>query len=283
MEAFALTASLRSIAHTLGGNIAGRNSVLCPGPGHSRKDRSLKVTFRVDGTFSVTSFAGDDWQQCKDYVRERLGLPDDWHRQPANDDRPVIFLREREDDEPARIRTALQRWEHSGTIAGTLAEKYLASRGLAYGGDAIRYRANDRTMVALMTDAVTAEPTGVHVTYLDGAGRKITRKMYGRAGGAVVRLSADEDVYYGLGIGEGIETCLATGFAPIWACLSAGTMERFPVLAGIDAITIFADRDHAGMSAANACGRRWHEANKEVEIVAPSEIGADFADEMEAA
>ncbi|ACI93262.1 virulence-associated protein E [Afipia carboxidovorans OM5] len=275
--------SLHNLADALGGDVISNRCILCPGPAHSRKDRSLKVKFRPDGTFSVTSFAGDDWRECKDFIRERLGLPSDWKRQPANDDKPIIRLRERDDDEPARIRSALMRWEHAIPIAGTLAERYLASRGLTYNGDAIRYRVNDRSMVALMTDAITAEPTGVHCTYLDADGRKTGRKMYGRARGAVVRLSADDDVTLGLAIGEGIETALATGFTPIWACLSAGTMQNFPVLSGIECLTIFADRDHAGMSAANACGRRWHQAEKEIEIVAPSEIGADFADEMEAA
>lgn len=270
--------SLRNLADTLGGDVISKRYVLCPGPGHSRNDRSLKVKFSSDGTFTVTSFANDDWRECKDYVRQRLGLPADWRRQPANDDKPVIRLRERDDDEPARIRSALLRWERATPIAGTLAERYLASRGLTYSGNAIRYRANDRTMVALMTDIVTAEPTGVHCTYLDQGGRKIERKMRGRAGGAVVRLSGDEDVTLGLGIGEGIETCLATGFAPIWACLSAGTMSVFPVLAGIDCLTIFADNDATGIRAANTCGERWHAAGREVTIAAPPALGADFAD-----
>src|SRR4051794_5538421 len=97
--------SLASIAHALSGNVVS-GYVLCPGPNHSKRDRSLKVKFKSDGSFTVTSFAGDDWQRCKDYVRERLGLPNDWRREPANDNVPVIHLREREDDEPARIRTA---------------------------------------------------------------------------------------------------------------------------------------------------------------------------------
>lgn len=277
--------SLRSIAAALGGSVAGRDSVLVPGPGHSRKDRSLKVVFRDDGAFTVTSFADDDWRQCKDYVRERLGLPNDWQREPSNDNVPVIRLRDRDDEEhrDRTTRDGLLRWKAAVPIAGTLAERYLSFRGLQYSGDALRYRANDRTMVALMTDVVTGEPRGVQAIYLDQDGRKIERKMRGPSGGAVVRLSPDDTVEHGLAIGEGIETCLATGFTPIWACLSANTMKAFPVLGGIDCLTIFADRDHAGMSAANACGRRWHEAAKEVEIVAPSEIGADFADEAEAA
>lgn len=273
-----ISANIRSIAHALGGDLISGEYVLCPGPGHSRADRSLRVKFKSDGSFSVTSFASDDWRECKDYVRQRLGLSNDWHREHANDNTPVIRLRERDDDEPARIRSALGRWNVSVSIAGTLAERYLASRGLSYSGDAIRFRVNDRSMVALMTDAVTAEPCGVHCTFLDRDGRKLDRKMYGKAKGAVVRLSADEDVEYGLGIGEGLETCIATGFTPIWACLSAGTMTAFPVLAGIQCLSIFADNDHAGMNAANVCAQRWHKADREVEIVAPSETGADFAD-----
>jgi hypothetical protein len=271
--------SLRSIAAALGGQIAGRDSFLCPGPGHSRRDRSLKVKLKADGSFSVTSFAGDDWKLCKDFIRDKLGLPNDWHREPANDNNPVIRLCERTDDEPARIRSALGRWEASVPISGTLAETYLASRGLTYSGDAIRFRENDRTMVALITNAITAEPCGVHCTYLNQEGHKTGRKMYGRAAGAVVRLSDDTDVHYGLGVGEGIETCLATGFTPIWATLSAGTLAAFPVLSGIDCLSIFADNDESrtGLTAAKMCAERWHAADHEAIVRIPVEVGADYA------
>jgi putative DNA primase/helicase len=274
--------NIRSIAAALGGKAKGRNRVLCPGPGHSRNDRSLKVIFRDDGTFSVTSFANDDWQSCKDYVRERLGMPNDWRvgKEPANDSQPAIHLREQDDDDlPGRIRSALKRWDASGPVAGTLAETYLASRKLFYSGKALRFRPNDRSIVALMTDAVTAEPCGVHVTYLDAEGSKTGRKMYGKAKGAVVRLSPGEDVHYGLAIGEGIETCMAAPFRPIWACLSAGGIRDFPVLSGITALTIFADNDASGtgLAAAKACAERWHAADREVFITIPNETGVDFA------
>ena len=64
----------REIARALGGEVVGRNILLCPGPGHSPRDRSLQVTLAPDGVL-VHSFAGDHWQDCRDYVRERLGLP----------------------------------------------------------------------------------------------------------------------------------------------------------------------------------------------------------------
>jgi hypothetical protein len=279
--------NVRSIAATLGGK-AFRDSVLAPGPGHSRKDRSLHIRFKPDGTFTVNSYAGDDWRICKDYVRERLGLSSDWRRKPANDNTtPTINLRAPDEDTDLlyRVRSALRRWETAAPIAGTLAECYLASRGLSYSGDAIRYRANDRSMVALMTDAISNAPCGVHVTYLDPEGCKIGRKMYGRARGAVVRLSLDKDITLGLAIAEGIETALAAPFRPVWACLSAGTMAAFPVLAGVEYLTVFADNDASGtgIKAAKACAERWHGARRGATIHIPTETGIDFADFAEAA
>src|SRR5215213_8094017 len=67
---------LRSIARALGGEVVGRQ-VLCPGPGHSPRDRSLSVRLepRAPGGILVHSFANDDALTCKDFVRSRLNLP----------------------------------------------------------------------------------------------------------------------------------------------------------------------------------------------------------------
>jgi hypothetical protein len=67
--------SLKSIAHILGGEVKG-NQALVPGPGHSRKDRSLSITISGSGDdIVVHSFASDDPIECKKYVREKCGLP----------------------------------------------------------------------------------------------------------------------------------------------------------------------------------------------------------------
>jgi hypothetical protein len=60
----------------MGGEVSG-DQVRAPGPGHGPKDRSLsiKVTASAPSGFLVHSFAGDDPIHCKDYVREKLGLP----------------------------------------------------------------------------------------------------------------------------------------------------------------------------------------------------------------
>jgi hypothetical protein len=72
-----MTVHLRSWARALGGDVSGRG-VICPGPGHSARDRSLSVmpsATAPDG-FLVHSFSGDDPIACKDYVRAKLGQPE---------------------------------------------------------------------------------------------------------------------------------------------------------------------------------------------------------------
>src|SRR5438270_11928864 len=72
-----MTTQLRSWAQALCGDVSG-NGVICPGPGHSARDRSLSVTPSVTAPsgFLVHSFAGDDPIACLDYVRAKLGLPE---------------------------------------------------------------------------------------------------------------------------------------------------------------------------------------------------------------
>jgi hypothetical protein len=68
--------SLQSLAHLLGGVVC-NGQVRAPGPRHSPKDRSLSVRLdpaAPDG-FLVYSFAEDDPIICRDYVREKCGLP----------------------------------------------------------------------------------------------------------------------------------------------------------------------------------------------------------------
>jgi hypothetical protein len=125
-------------------------------------------------------------------------------------------------------------------------------------------------MVALMRDLLTDEPCGIHRTFLDDDGLKIERRMLGRAKGACVKVTPDADVTHGLCICEGIEDALSlviSGVAPVWAALSAGAIAEFPVLAGIEAFTIFADADETGLSAAMKCAGRWRESGAVVTIV----------------
>ena len=105
--------------------------------------------------------------------------------------------------------------------------------------------------------------------------------MLGRAAGACVKLSADEDVSIGLHVAEGIETalaCMAMGIRPMWVAMSANGISKFPVLAGIEALTVFADHDATGVAAAAECASRWDGAGKDVTRIIPALEGSDFAD-----
>jgi len=87
--------NLRSAAIALGGEISA-GQILCPGPGHSHSDRSLAV--KLDGADVVVhSFANDDPITCKDFIRQKLGLPK-W--QPESADDPAASMRVRASRKP---------------------------------------------------------------------------------------------------------------------------------------------------------------------------------------
>jgi putative DNA primase/helicase len=191
-------------------------------------------------------------------------------------------------------------WGEAVRPAGSLAERYLRGRGLDIpAGAPLRFhpacpRGAERwpAMLALMTEPITGHPCGVHRTFLarDGGGKappgprgEAAKMMAGGAG--VVRLVPDEEVGSGLGLAEGIETALAVeqgfGWRPVWAATSAPAIRTFPVLSGIECLTIFADADDggAGRAAAVACAARWADAGRGARICA-APGGEDFADTM---
>jgi hypothetical protein len=110
----------------------------------------------------------------------------------------------------------------------------------------------------------------------------------GPIAGAAIKLSGHDEVECSLHVGEGVETVLAAmalGFKPAWALGSAGAIRAFPVLGGIDCLTIFVDHDNpdrngrqAGHEAAWECSERWMAVRREVRCVVPRRLGADMAD-----
>tara|TARA_R100000365_G_C2732580_1_gene62550 strand:+ start:47 stop:838 length:792 start_codon:yes stop_codon:yes gene_type:complete len=245
----------------------------------------------ADG-FTVYSHAGDDWRECKDFVRSRLGAD----HKPAM---PIHGTLQREvPDRSDRKREAARIWRTSFKLAGSPAQAYLERRlkgrslpPAVLGGGALRWNPEERrggaigAMIALMTDPKTGKPTGIHRTYITPSldnvrspdGRSM-RLMLGPKG--VVRLWPDEEVSTSLSIGEGIETVIAgaieLGRAPAWAALDAGNLERFPVLSGIEGLTIFVDHDVSGtgQGAARTCALRWFEATGiKANLVTPTQPG----------
>ena len=178
------------------------------------------------------------------------------------------------DDEKARLAAAQRLWREAAPLPGTLGETYfvkhrkLEIRQLEL-GHVLRWHPGVEAVIALMTDAITGASLGIHRTFLGPDGAKRDRKMLGPQG--VLRLSPDDVVTTGLGIAEGIEDAIAillSGWQPVWAATCAGAISKFPILE-IQALTIFADADPAGMRAAEICRDTWLAAGREVAIASP--------------
>jgi Toprim domain-containing protein/CHC2-type zinc finger protein len=133
-------------------------------------------------------------------------------------------------------------------------------------------------IIGVMTDIVTAEPTGaISRTYLSPGGTKVGKaKTLGSPRG-IIRLSPDDEVLEGLFIAEGIETALTGmanfGFRPTWSTGDRMLMADFPILNGIEALNIIVDIDKSGdgEKAAQKARDRWLEAGREVNWILPKD------------
>jgi hypothetical protein len=302
---------IRAVARALGGDVVGRDAVIAPGPGHSRKDRSLSVRL-VNGDFVVHSHAGDDWQTCKDYVRERLGWPS-WQPGDGRDrrvalsrvesfDRAVIDAeserRERTEDDLKRIAHAAAIWNNGADPRGTPAEKYVTARKLVLSDDlaGVVLRFNPRTpwrnentgqtdripcLIAAFRSIDDDSITGIHRIRLDQPERwpKADRRMLGIVHRAAVKLDPRGSILH---IGEGVETCMAAhqlGYAPAWALGSVGMISKFPLIDGVELLRVLGETGEASAGAIKIVGRRYHAAGRKIEIVMP-DVGSDLNDEL---
>jgi putative DNA primase/helicase len=188
--------------------------------------------------------------------------------------------RSKADDPDAQSRLALAHrlWSEGLSIKNTPAQTYferhrkLDVRSLDL-DHTLRWHPRAHAVIARMIDPVSGQARGVHRTFLGSSAEKINRKMLGPAG--VVAIASFDMVTLGIGLTEGIEDGIAvilSGWQPIWAATSAGAISRFPVLQGVDALTIFADADPPGMRAAEACQEVWRAAGCEVVIAEPRRL-----------
>jgi putative DNA primase/helicase len=197
-----------------------------------------------------------------------------------------------EADDANRIRSALQIWAGVLSLRGTLAERYLAQRGISVPEEALdvigfhpRCPLRGTTapaLIALIQDITTGEPVGVHRRPLTPSAAAAGPPMsLGPKSDGVIRLSPA--ISTELTIGEGIETSLAgmmLGSGPTWSVLDAGGISNFPVLESVQHLSILVDHDVSGTGqrAAAACRDRWLVAGKRVRLVMPGTPGQDIND-----
>ncbi len=240
------------------------------------------------------SFAGDSWQECKEYVREKLyGV--------KSTGRTCNHLAKRQVSNVDKRGAAMDIWNRSEALQNTPAERYLSNRlskqllpDCLHVSNALRFSAEQKlagaigALVALMRDPITTTPTGVHLTYLNQhagnlrLGGRNLRGFRGYAG--VVCFGSSDEMPEELGIAEGLETALAASVLnlglKVWPTLSTAGLAKFPPLNGVKRLTIFADNDRngAGLDAARRAARAWHQVGALVEVKMPAERGMDWND-----
>jgi hypothetical protein len=291
-----VTASLENI---LGRLLTGNRVLAPgPGHSEDDRSLSVWPAKNDDG-FTVKSFAGDDRQACIAHIRslldpeKRAALTALGAALPERDDKnareiadplaPGWYGRwmatkaEGPRAAPAETVRAREIWDACVSPAKTIVEVYLwQERHLDLpqdiAGSVLRFHPecpwkDELTkrvlrvpcMIAAMRDIETDEIVAIQRTRLSPVGQKIDRRMLGPAGGAAVKLDADDTVTRGMCIGEGAETCLTAlhlGLRPVWALGSKDQIAKFPVLNGVESLTILAEPD--AEAKVTECAERWH-------------------------
>jgi hypothetical protein len=221
-----------------------------------------------------------------DYVASIIG-----HEKTRPMSRTSADHRDLKEDQWRNRWRALALWQEAIPIVETIAIRYVANRrlldqALAIDTTVVRFHpfcpfgaVRYPCLLALMRDVRTNEPCAIQRTALTKAGEKIDRMTLGPKSRAAIKLSADEDVTMGLTVGEGLETVLSAmqlGFGPAWV----GNVRAFPVLSGIECLTILVDNDESGTGqrAALECSGRWTSAGREAFRVIPDRCGDDMND-----
>lgn len=296
---------LRDFVMRCGGELVnGGREARVPGPGHSKRDRSLSLRLSEDGRVIFHDFSG---KHSFLEVKAHLGLADADSFTPNKAEREAE--RRRRDAENARLdleklNFCASVWEGTLPTDGTVVERYLLSRGLSLDCGDVRFhpaaprvvpwnRTDDDpapppphpAMVCLARNA-RREARGLHITFLNSKGQKAfghrSRIMAGPMIGTSLQTAPiGRDGI--LAIAEGLET--AGSFAllegvPTWAAFSTSGIRGFEVPYAVRKLIIAADNDAngAGLQAANDLAERAR-SRCSVEIRAPGKVG-DWNDVM---
>jgi DNA primase len=198
------------------------------------------------------------------------------------------------------LRKARAIWDPAQPLPGTLADVFLAWRGLSLPprlAAALRFvpgcehpwtRTRQPAMVALIA-GVDGEMIGLHRTYLRSDGRdkaevEPQRAVLGRRKGGAVRLGTVNPKRE-LIVAEGIETTLSVMAAyefeaPGWAALCAEGIESLQLPGEAKKLLIAADHDRNGVGerCARAASDRFRREGRGVRLWRPPEPGTDAND-----
>ena len=286
------TSLAETIVTNLGGDWHERKGFgLCPGPGHSKGDRSLIIAPHKDNPEDVFvfSFSGDDVLALKKKWREggllpRFGRSELIEIKSAKG-KAASPKSNADDADNAEERREKARWLYNqcSPAGGSVVQKYLHSRRIALDpfprqiGYLPARPPRYPHPAMLVPFGLPDEPEpgvyrtpreriqGVLLTYLkpDGGGKADidpTKRMIGRPLGAPLALIPPNDGL-GLLIAEGVETALSGHVLTGLGCWAAGSAGFLPALADavpafVECVTVATEDDPAGRRGAEELARR---------------------------
>lgn len=196
-------------------------------------------------------------------------------------------------DRLAKIERTLDEATEPGVV-----ERYLRGRGLSVippilqGHRALPYFDGDGVFIGRYPAVIVpiAAPDGrlvsVQRVFTDRslAERKKMMPPAGTVKGGAARLFEPADE---IGVGEGVETCIAAHELfgmPVWAALTEGGVQAFQPPPGVRRVIIYGDNDanFVGQMAAYALAKRLSLAGLTAEVVLPPDAGTDWLDALNA-
>ena len=190
---------------------------------------------------------------------------------------------------------ALELWSEARPIAGTAAQSYLRSRGLAIGSSELRFHPRTRhgprpftelrpAMIAAVRDEHGL--VAIHRTFIEPHGRGLAaignpRCGLGRFGSGAVRLGGTGPR---LGLAEGIETALSASILfgiPCWATLGAERFRTVAIPPEVEELVLFLDHDRGGRKA-EALALGAFARMRRIEAFHPDRVGDDWNDVLRA-
>ncbi len=281
----------QSLTHALGGKwYGGYGLAFCP-THENRQTPALSLKDGDEGKLLVHCFAGCDGAGVLAALRARGLIVVDGDRQL--DPREVEQRRtEKKAQDRRRTEQARRCWHEAGSVANTLAERYLWARGITCDlPPTLRFHPNcwhgpTAAKVPALVSAVSIDRkvVGAHRTYLSEPGAKAfgqeSKMMLGRCAGGAVRLSGGPGP---LVVAEGVETALSLLSAlpdanpRVWAALSTSGMAGLILPRAPGEMVLAPDGDAAGRKAANKLAARATSAGWRVRIMRCPD-GSDWND-----
>lgn len=298
---------IRKIVDRIGGQFTdGGYGAVCPGPGHSRDDRSMSIKIGEKGQLIINSFSSaTPWQECRRWL-EDLGLIEKFDpNRPAK----VYEARPPKRDplaEAEKMERCRFLWLNARSPIGTLGETYHLRRGLSSAqasNEATRFLerlefspygpSKDRPQKAArmqgapaLINAISAPNgsiQGLNLTYLNprtGDRRRegVQKLMIGRFMGGAVRLAQPDTE---LLVAEGYETTQSASRRfglPGWALLGERNFYSWVPPTGVRTLLIAADNNPAGEAAAEYLAARAESLGIRTRIETPNDIGFDWND-----